>query len=165
MARTFHFALAALVLGIAALGTAFGLGYEAPGWFGAPTQTTEAVLALGVLAAVILLFGAIAVEGKERTSRAVGGIGPRPYPASFRGNSRGVGGWKGHHIGWLFLSLVFLLLVSAASYAWAVVYEGADLVSAGVIAFLVFLLAGLLIAVIFVGMKTRDWAKGRGRRG
>ncbi|HEV2449664.1 MAG TPA: hypothetical protein VGU43_04545 [Thermoplasmata archaeon] len=158
MARTFHFALAAIVLGLTSIGLAFGLGFFAPGWFASPSQATEIILVVGVIATFILFLAAIAVEGKDgRASRAVGhpifGLPSR----GLRRNFRGVDGWRGHHVGWLVISLFFLVLVSAGAYAWAVVYEGADLVSAGVIAFLIFLLTALVVAIVFAAMKTKKW--------
>jgi hypothetical protein len=152
----YHFAGLALVLGIGGLLAAFTSGYFS-GIFGAtPTEWTEIILVVAVIAAFALMIGSVAAEsrGGIRGTRGVAGL-PGTSPRARRiASQRGT--FNAGHVAWFTIAFILVVVVALGAGSWALVYQGADPVSAGVVGFLVFLLLMIVVAIIFGAMRVKD---------
>jgi hypothetical protein len=145
----YHFAGIAIALGIGGLLAAFSTGYLGALFGAAPTELTEVILVVAVIAAFGLMIGSIAAEGEGRRrfgTRGVVGRIRRSQLAAFRAG----------HVAWFTVAFVLVVLVALGADAWATVYQGADPVSAAIVGLLVFLLTLFVAIVIFGAMRVKE---------
>lgn len=158
MAR-YHFAGLAIVLGIGGLLAAFSTGYLGALFGTSPTELTEIILIVAVLAAFGLMIGSIAAEGDGGARGRFGSRGVLRLSRPLRGNERG--NFRAGHVAWFTIAFVLVVLVALGADAWATVYQAADPVSAAVVGLLVFLLTLFVAIIIFGAMAARDRIRGR----
>jgi len=154
--KTYHIAGLAVVLGFAAMALIFTAGYIA-GFFGlTATVYTEYALIGAIIAGIGLLVAALVVDTRERSSSrgvvALPGSGPGlSHPRRWRRSGRVGKMTVGHGI-WLFVSLLLAVLVAIGVAGYEAYWGGADIVSATVLGFFVFLLLLVLVIIVFVAM-------------
>jgi len=148
---SYHFAGIAIALGIGGLLAAFSTGYLSALFGAAPTQLTEIILVVAVIAAFGLMIGSIAAEsdGSRRRLGGTRGVVGRLRHSRF-------GAFKAGHVAWFTVAFVLVILVALGASAWATVYQGADPVSSGIVGLLVFLLTLFVAIIIFGAMRVRD---------